>query len=47
MQEPLDHQALASEVADLNFADARLNKRLRSIVRTLAASAGEFTASFR
>src|SRR4051812_23128972 len=38
MQEPLDHQALANEVADVNFDDERLNRRLRSIVGTLAAN---------
>jgi hypothetical protein len=38
MQEPLDHQALADEVANFNFDDERLNKRLRSIVGTLVAN---------
>jgi hypothetical protein len=38
MQEPLDHQALAGEVAHLNFDDGRLNKRLGQVVASLAAN---------
>jgi hypothetical protein len=36
MAEPLDSEALAKEVANGNFADARLNQRLSAIVRGLA-----------
>ena len=36
MREPLDHEALAEEVADANFNDERLNGRLRSVVANLA-----------
>jgi hypothetical protein len=36
MQEPLSHEALANEVASTNFADERLNNRLKLIVAGLA-----------
>jgi hypothetical protein len=38
MQEPLDPGALADEVAGLNFEDARLNKRLKLVVASLAVN---------
>jgi hypothetical protein len=38
MSEPLDIAALGDEVASTNFADQRLNKRLRQIVVELAAN---------
>lgn len=41
MKEPLDVQALALEVADANFADERLNRRLRALVAGLAADPTE------
>src|SRR5688500_14122369 len=36
MKDPVDVQSLALEVADSNFADERLNKRLRELVTRLA-----------
>lgn len=36
MAEPIDVEALAAEVADANFGDERLNKRLRALVAGLA-----------
>ena len=41
MKEPLDVQALAFEVADANFSDERLNRRLRALVTDLAADPTE------
>ena len=38
MDEPLDAEALANEVANGNFADARLNERLRQVVGKLATN---------
>ncbi len=41
MKEPLDVAALALEVADANFADERLNRRLSALVTGLAADPTE------
>jgi Transposase DNA-binding/Transposase DDE domain len=38
MQEPLDHRSLAEEVANSNFDDQRLNRRLSLVVAALAAN---------
>lgn len=40
MQEPLDHQSLADEVANANFDDQRLNRRLNLVVAALAVNPG-------
>lgn len=41
MADPIDSEALAAEVADSNFDDERLNKRLRALVAGLAVEPGK------
>ena len=38
--DPIDTEALAAEVAESNFDDARLNKRLKVVVAGLAVEPG-------